>query len=478
MRISKIYIWLVLLSVLLCSAYADYTVKSEPLNDEIFPGEVAEYEITLKNTGEDQITLEYEFAEDPSWSVITDPVYHQGFIRLDPGEEKQTVLKIKPDPSVDYGQKYEYNFKVVSSAGGFAKRVILDLFLRNPDRLQNYVPIVGLDVDIDSEIDPRQDAELSIILTNFNPLNITNLSLVITSKINPDNDRMLSVQLPGLEKKRLTLEMSYDPLQPPVKEQITVTASVPSRNASFEPKSKTVQIEPYAEIEQDEQTEEYFLKEHQTIKLYNDGNIQADKTLRERTTLFSQIFTSEHPKAEVVSESGYRYLEWDFSLGPQERREISLTVNYRPLFYIALLLLAAIVLYYIFRSPVILKKHASRIAGEDSSSAKVQLHISNRTGRLIENITVIDRIPHIAKLDNEFPVGTMQPSKTIRNEKKGTVLKYNIPALEPYEERILTYNIKSHLNIVGDMRFGAAMVKYRNRFRKLGKTYSNKAYAR
>ena len=43
----------------------------------------------------------------------------------------------------------------------------------------------------------------------------------------------------------------------------------------------------------------------------------------------------------------------------------------------------------------------------------------------------------------------MPPDSVQRNEQKGTLLKYVIAELEPFEERIITYKIQTQLNILG-----------------------------
>ena len=40
---------------------------------------------------------------------------------------------------------------------------------------------------------------------------------------------------------------------------------------------------------------------------------------------------------------------------------------------------------------------------------------------------------------------------------------WNLPTVEPYEERIITYKIKSKLSIVGGLTLPAAYLKYKPR---------------
>ena len=92
-------------------------------------------------------------------------------------------------------------------------------------------------------------------------------------------------------------------------------------------------------------------------------------------------------------------------------------------------------------------------------------------------MNVSDRIPRIADIDTNYPVGTMQPSKIIKHDKRGTIIQWVIPTLEAYEERIITYHINSKLKIIGSMRLPNSMVKYKNKRGKFSKVYSSKVSA-
>ena len=109
------------------------------------------------------------------------------------------------------------------------------------------------------------------------------------------------------------------------------------------------------------------------------------------------------------------------------------------------------------------------------SKMKVLLHVKNRTGKVIDNILVTDRIPHIAEIIKDFEVGTLKPEKMIKHEKQGVLLRWTFSQLEPYEERIITYMVKTKLNIVGGFCLPSAMVKFKNKKKKFVKLYSNKA---
>ncbi len=475
---KSIILLIFLFGIVASAASATFVVDVKPVVDEILPGETAVFLLDVNNTGGYQEDIRLVFPDNPAWSIITTPIYHQTSFTIAPGESETTTIYIQPAENVDFGHKYTYSFLVQSNINKANKQVDLGLFLRS-SHTPGYVPTVVIDVDLDSEIDPREGKDMKVILTNFNSLNITNLVLDISSIINPDINREMNLTLEGLEKKIVTIPISYDPLQTPSVDYITVKAHIPNQNVTIDPVSKKIEILEYSNVVKNAKPTYEFLKTSSEISFFNDGNVDKSVNYTIPTSIFKQIFTSEDPKGSVVTSSGMRSIVWSFTLAPQETETVKITVNYRPLFIIIILIIIAVVLYFVFRSAVTIRKQAVILSGDndDSSSVKVLLHVKNRTGRVIENINVMDKVPAIAEINKEFPVGTMHPSKVIRHEKKGTIVKWDIPTLETYEERIITYNIKSKLKIIGGVRLPAAMIKYKNKIGRFTKVFSNKTSA-
>ena len=73
------------------------------------------------------------------------------------------------------------------------------------------------------------------------------------------------------------------------------------------------------------------------------------------------MFTYTSPEATVTKEDGVKYFVWDVALPPQGAITITIIVNYRPIFYIFLAILVCTTLYYLLRSPVVVKKQAINI---------------------------------------------------------------------------------------------------------------------
>ena len=134
---------------------------------------------------------------------------------------------------------------------------------------------------------------------------------------------------------------------------------------------------------------------------------------------------------------------------------------------VLIVIVVVLALYFLLRSPIVLFKDAYVIgkAEEGVSDLKVKVLVKNRTRRIIKNVRIIDKIPSIAEVVEKEHLGTIKPSKIIKHGKKGTIIKWDIEGFEPYEERILSYKIKSTLRIVG----GISLPSVKARFEDNGK---------
>jgi hypothetical protein len=455
---------------------ARLNVTVVPIKAEILPGETAVFDVLIENMETSSVDLKYSFSEDPSWSIITTPIYHQNSIKIAPRDIAVTTIQITPTATVPNGRRYTYPAQLRSNTENDTQIVGLELFLKNPLRDYNYLPVVEIDADLDSDLDPRKVGTLTLNLRNYNPLNISKLIIDLNTSVNPANDQHLVLTLGGLERRKMEVTLSYDPLQPPVKDYIRVSAYIPDRNATIEPSIKELQLLPYNEVTREKTQKDSFMKTTIMLYYFNNGNVNKIEHIRVPTSLFKDIFTQTNPKATTIREAGVRYMSWDFDLVPQETRSVQISINYKPLFIFVAVALVVIILYFVFRSPVVIRKVVTNLQKEEHevSRVKVLIHVRNRSGRIIENVEVIDRLPHIAMLENEFPVGTMQPQKVIRHEHKGTFVKWVIPGLEAYEERIISYRMNSKLPIIGGLMLKPTIVKYKNKMGGVSKSYSNR----
>ena len=98
----------------------------------------------------------------------------------------------------------------------------------------------------------------------------------------------------------------------------------------------------------------------------------------------------------------------------------------------------------------------------------VSLAVRNRGSATIEGIDITDIIPDLVQIEKGLLIGTLHPSKILRHERKGTIVKWDIKRLDSGEERVITYKISTKLPILGGFTLSAANV----RFSYQGKSFS------
>ena len=112
-----------------------------------------------------------------------------------------------------------------------------------------------------------------------------------------------------------------------------------------------------------------------------------------------------------------------------------------------------------------IKEMIEILAGKKSSSF-------NAAEEAIKDLEIIDLVPPIANIERSLELGTMKP-KEIRHTKQGTKVIWSLPEFEVQEHRLITYNIRAKLNILGSFKLPRAEAHYGKRSGKKGKAYSN-----
>ncbi|MBI2647383.1 hypothetical protein HYW99_02810, partial [Candidatus Woesearchaeota archaeon] len=203
--------------------------------------------------------------------------------------------------------------------------------------------------------------------------------------------------------------------------------------------------------------EQSFLKIRKGVKVVSN-NPYHKEIIKIETTPFKNLFLTTSPRAQTLKEDNKQYLVWEVELGEDKEASVYTTENYRPLVIIFVLVVVAIIIYFMFRSPIIVKKNIANVGTSEGgiSEAKVVVRVKNRSRKPIINIEVIDNLPHIVHVEKEISIGSMQPHTFLQHPKKGLVIKWIIETLEPGDERVLSYKMKSRLPILGELTLPAA----------------------
>jgi len=434
-------------------------LSAEPLVDVIYAHEQASYRLSIKNNGRLNGTFRISFT-DVAWSVQSDPLYdYFSGMSINVGETKDTTLFIKPINQEVYG-KYKIEVVVQSKETGIKESEILILTIRPPKpTIREYLAVVRRLVDIPPQVDPREPMPIGINLENRNPMNISSLTIILRSNL---IDNKVSVSLGPLESKRVEITESIPSDTPPQADTLNVSFVV--GNETLEPViSEVFEVMGYSDVKAriGGAVKRPFFSE-ESVTYLNDGNKATDYYVEQQISMISSLFTRTSPKAFSIKREGAYYLAWRIRLEPHQSVTITVRQDYRALGFALFFVIIVIVGFFFIRKPVSVKKSASVFSSREGgiSEMKVVIHIRNLSGRGFERVVVIDPVPDIAEVDMYTELGTLQPSKVVKHPRKGKVVKWSVGSLERFEERILTYKLKSRLSILGELKLEPARVKY------------------
>ena len=470
----KKLILILLLAIVLAplALAADFNVNIEPVKSQISPGESALYSLKITNEGTTKNT--YRIGTDATWDILSDPLsdYFSGIV-LEPGEEKTTLLKLSPPSKITSGAK-KLNIEVESLDEEKISLPIIIYIKAIGYGPQGYVPFVMSSLIVEPvNIDPRNKLTAKVKLKNGNVLNLTDVVIEVTTQNNLFYKKRI-VNLDPLEERTETFVITLSSLTEPSAD--TLIATVSYQDNYFQPAKEIIEIIPYAELTENKLVDNKFLKIESQIELTNNGNQRISELFKIKTNLFRSLFITSNPDAKTLNQDDERYLVWEIVLEPAQKITIISTENYQPLFVVVILALIVLILYYLLRSKIVVYKSAEVLEMEEGgiSKIKITLNVKNRSKRKIEHLKIIEKVSNIAAFVQEDYLGTLKPSKILKHDAKGTLLKWDIDELDGFEERMITYKVKSRLTIIGNMTLSPSVVKFRNPNGKITITHSNK----
>ncbi len=454
---NKFFIFAVLFLLFSGAAYAaSFDVKVDPIKDKIAVDENAEFNITIQNNLDTDEEFTIKKAGYPFWDMFTEPL--QNPITLKVPALSSASLNLFVDPlyitSVD---TYTLEMGVVLERTDDEQKVPITVGIKSTEPLiGGYIPTVIASTSISPDkINPRKQAVIKIVLNNQNPINYSNLTIKIESNLIKD---VLHIPLEPREDKVIEITKKLGDMTPPQKDRLVVAIFKEDR-IIVSPIIKEFEVEEYV-TQEEIPKEQSFLKIRKGIKVVSN-NPNYKGVIKTETTPFKNLLLSTQPRAETVKEGEKYYIVWQVKLGEDNSMAVYTTENYRPIIVIVILSAIAVILYFIFRSPIVVRKSIASIAMSEGgiSEAKVVVRVKNRGAKQLAGIEVMDNIAHIAHVEKELSIGSMQPHAIMQHPKKGIIIKWTLETLEPGDERVLSYKIKTRLAILGEFNLPAASAR-------------------
>ena len=466
----KRFLGLVLMFLLLVPfSLAQLEVSVEPLRDSILLEDEASFNVTVKNLDSQETSIDV-FSQDTDWILRRSP----RITSLDGNQKKSFTLYLNPTSAVTTGPKgIDIFFKSLNDDEVISK--VFYVYLGS-DSLPffDYSPSVKVNAKINdiNQVDPREKVNVKVELKNRNPLKFDELKIILSSNF---FSTQKTIELGPFEETTEYFEFSVDNSLKPQTDYVYV--QLIRGNDTFEDESFTYEIVPFSPFFKKEvNTKEFFMGESNNVTFTNVGNINKEEVFKVPVNLFSKYFYSFEPVGEYVVEGNDRYYVWDINLDSREKYNIYYVKDFRLLFYLILGAILGVIFYFLFRSPIVLKKEVFKVQKREGGiyELKVILYVKNRSRRVVNNLQLFDRVPHLAEVIRESYLGSIKPDRILKDKNKGSLIKWLIPNVESLEERIITYKIRSKFTILGKLSLPRARSKFVTKSSKIRVTYSNK----
>lgn len=440
----------VVMFLVLAISVSAFDVVLFPKERTIKLNESAVFDVDLSHDSAVEEVFEV-FSTDVTWDVRPGSV-----LRVPAGKALKTNVSIRPLNVNPGAYNLPITFKKVGSADSVREMVYIELISPYAPEAE-YLPAVRGVATIDQQIDPRKGVVLKLSLENQNRRLLDKVEVKVRSKIiNKD----YSTSLGALEKKTLTFIAEIDARTPPHKDALQISIVVPEQERAFQFDLLPVQYEitSYGTVLPQVDAKREFLKRTENVVLTNDANRKLSHVYRVPAWFVKRWFVSSNP--EFVVQDGD--MTWEFALEPGQQATITIVYNYRPLFWIFLIVAVVVGAYYLFRSPILVRKRARVVGTHEGgiSELKVVIELINRSNKHVRHVKVLDLVPHLAEVVHEFRDTILAPTKITPHETRGTLVRWDIDAMDAKEHRILLYRIRTKLGVLGGLSLPVAGVHF------------------
>ncbi len=460
MKSKALYCLFVLLCVSVAQA-VDFKVVENPVKNKIFLNELAEYQVTIINDEPNPERFKILNKDYPNWDVRTDPIFNPIIIDVPANSNASVLLYLDPNEKyIGKSGSHFLNIAVIAQSTGESYPLQPRIGIIDTEDRNEYVPTVIMETTFPTQINPRDPVEFTITLNNLNKLDIKNALLKIDSDTLQEEQ---ALDIAPREERVLAFKKALDPASPPKEDQVAITLSYKGQNV-FLPYAQNFRIVAYSSLQDVSTIKKSFLKTVRTVTFTNKGNVPFKGSFSVATTPFKKYFTTTEPEASSSKENGALRFLWYAELSPYASSAVTITENYVGVLIVIIVLLLIALLIFLKRSPLVIHKHIIETESDEGglSRVKVLINVKNRGAKKIEGIAVIDKIPKLLEVDKSTTVGSLHPTKTLVNAKQEKLFQWNIDVLNPGEERVINYQMKSALHILGGITLPAAMATFRH----------------
>ena len=431
---KRLLILLVLVLTLATSVYAqELDISSILLTDNVQPGGKISYLVTLKNTKATAYDLTFSIDALPS-EIITSSTFEPSKIpvRISSKETKTITVNMFTSERIPPNNNYLVNLLIKSVDNKINQKHPLII------RTIPFKDLLGISLTKDKEISPGKENYFIVAIKNRGNEFLENAELTLKSDALAHSQL---INLQPLKTRDFPVKITLDPLIEPSVYSLDIEVSYLNKIiGSFKTDMEVVK---YSASKDKTTKESSFLQTRTIFTRTNNGNIEITSGYSITLKPFQKTFTSFSPvPTRTIKEAGIYKYEWDFSIKPQNQYNIITETDYKPLFYLFLLLL--IIIYLVIRwlnHGIIITKKVIK----SGDNMQVALLIKNNLGIPVKNVELRDILPKAIHPAKDY--STIKPNK-IERYQHSIHMVWDILHLDKKEERIISYKLEPEMHLL------------------------------
>ncbi|RME54677.1 hypothetical protein D6777_03030 [Candidatus Woesearchaeota archaeon] len=447
---KKVIIFFALILILSFSVNAiSIDVKHSSL-PKVQAGAESSINITITNNDyrKEIIDIKTESFENLPSSMFSYLILDKSRVELSSGESKVVNLKFKIKQDVKTNENYLTHLIFTSPSD--------DSFLLEHRIIIRVVPpedILDMELSFPDKVEPGRDYELKVLLKNNLNTQIKNARLIVSSDLFNEELGLKFYALQDIEQK---FKFPISALTKPGTYNVEV--KVLYNNEIIERSTFTFVVTENKDVKEKKTENLGLIIKTYSVEKTNYGNTKVSESYSINLNKFQQLFAtySEQPSSVKGNK-----VSWVFDIEPNKSHTVSVKVSYVPLVIVLVVLVIIMIVLYVWSSRKLSVTKEILKLREDKdgiTELKVLLHIKNKTKKTLRHLSVIEHLPKILEPMKDF--GTLKPER-VQKGSKGYRVIWLIPELVSGEERIISYNVRSKINIVGSFVLSPTIVRYK-----------------
>ena len=352
-------------------------------------------------------------------------------------------FEILPTNSLDIMGLYAFTYTLNQRLTGekFEKQVTL-----------NRVSITDI-LEIYSDSISPEDESIVIYVENMEDVSLTGLNVEFSSIVFENFGETFN--LGPHEKRAISIPSDQDALKKTKAGVYVITSlfSTPEGEVSIQGNLYLGEKKSLSTVEDSSG----ILIQTTTITKTNVGNVVEGTSIAIKKNFLSRLFTTFNVEPNQIDRDGFgiEYVWIKEKINPSESFTVQAKTNYiLPFFIIVFLLLFFVGLKRFNETKIEVEKSVVPVKTKSGEFA-LRITLGLTAKKMVENVTLIDKVPAIVKIYNKF--GTVKPDKIDASSRR---LHWHIGDLEAGESRSFSYVVYSKVGIVGKFSLPSATAVY------------------